>query len=227
MASPVPSSLTRRSSDDALPAYFFDDPPPGYPSPLDNAKIFHVYLAMLGKNWSVTTGDKQPIYYIRTSTLRWGAPDVTVHAGSDKKGPIVAVSNFLFCSSHSKLGIGDPSRPQNVQWEDFTKESFDHSKYRFETNLHGERRTFLWKRTRNVGIEGSKPSILSDSNFKLVDERSGELVGVYANNGIKSLTKKGKFLLLKDYGKDFEYIFFASGFTLLEKLQRRNSNGGS
>lgn len=197
----------------------------------DTSQFYHIYHTPLHTNWTVTLADKTPLYYVRTITFTFGRPEITFHAGKDRSGPIVAVANFLKFSSNSKLGLGDPDNVRDIVWEDLTKESKDHSRYRIEINITSDsgpqRKGFLWKRTRSVGVDGSKPVFLSSMNFKFVDEQTGEVIGAFANNGIKSWKKQGKFQLNKSYGKDFETFFLLSGLTILERTVRRESARGS
>lgn len=193
----------------------------------ENHRIFNVYNTTSFTNYRVSeSNDKTTLYYVRTSTFTPGKPEITFHVG-ERGGPVVGVVNFLKFSSHSKVGLGDPADNLNMTWEDLRKESFDHSKYRFEMTVNGVRKGFLWKRTRSIGVEGSVPNKFSESNFKLLDEGTGELVGVYSTNGIKSIKKMGKFQLNKNYGSEFDRMFLLTGMALLERLQRRkHARGG-
>ncbi|EEP77289.1 predicted protein [Uncinocarpus reesii 1704] len=206
-------------------------PAPATDLPLTNtSQIFNLYLTTSCTNWTVTLGDKTPLYYVRKLLFTFGKPDLTFHIGKDRNGTVAAVSNFVTFSSKSKLGLGDPAAVTDMLWEDLTRESRDHSRYRFEMNIsshHGpERRGFLWKRTHSVGVDGSKPTKFSSMNFKFLDEQTGEILGAYTNNGIKSFKKQGKFQLNKTYGKDFETMFLLSGLTILERAIRRESSRG-
>ncbi|KAK2744098.1 hypothetical protein FQN55_006966 [Onygenales sp. PD_40] len=93
-------------------------------------------------------------------------------------------------------------------------------------NHTGRRRAFQWKRTHSVGVDDSKPSKLSLSNYKLVDEETGEIVAVFANNGFKSFMKKGKLEIfncaLEGRGKGFEIMVVMGGLALMERERRRS-----
>ncbi|KAL1958820.1 hypothetical protein VTO42DRAFT_3657 [Malbranchea cinnamomea] len=193
-----------------------------------SSRIFNVYRTTSFTNWIVTLPDKTPLYYVRTSSFRPGRPEITLHKGGFPDGPIAGVSNFVNFSSNSKLGLGDPAEPLSMVWEDLVKVSMlVHSCYRLECTVYpnatseSQRKTFLWKRTHSVGVEDSKPSKLSDLNFKLVDEDAGELVAIFANNGIKSFKKQGKIEIRKEYGGNFETMVILSCMTLLERAHRR------
>ncbi|EEQ29575.1 hypothetical protein McanMca71_007401 [Microsporum canis] len=193
----------------------------------EDHRIYNVYNTTSFTNYRISqSNDKSTLYYVRTSIFTPGKPEITFHVG-ERGGSIVGIANFLKFSSHSKIGLGDPADTVNMVWEDFKKESVDHSKYRFEMTVKGERKGFLWKRTRSIGVEGSVPNKFSESNFKLLDEGTGELLGIYSTNGIKSIRKMGKFQLNRNYGPEFDLMFLLTGMALLEKLQRRKHARGS
>jgi hypothetical protein len=200
---------------------------------LNTSRLFHVYNTF-SHSLNIATEDKKHLYYVNISMFTPGKPDVTLHAGSDRSAPIAAVCKFIRLSANMNVGLGDPKDPNNVIWEALTKENWDHSKYRWEMTIHsqktmyaggglGERKAFLWKRTHHVGIGNSMPSMLSERNFKLEDAQTGELIAVYADNGIKSFKKCGKFQINVDYGSDFDSMVLITGLALLEKERRRKN----
>lgn len=192
----------------------------------ENSRFFHLYHTASYINWTLTLADKTPLFYVKVSTFRPGKPDITLHAGNARHGAVTGASKFRKSSSDSKLCLGDPEDALNGVWEDLTRESSDHSKYRFETTLNGVRRSFVWKRTHSVGVQDSLPGKLSNYNFKLLDENTGALIGAYANRSVH-LTKQGKFQLNKDYGRDFDIMFLLSGLTIIERTRRRNAGRAS
>ncbi|KAF3480707.1 uncharacterized protein GIQ15_06054 [Arthroderma uncinatum] len=224
-----PNAESSKSHDHASEAASVDTQlsAPGDLGPDDGHRIFNVYSTTSFTNYRISqSDDKATLYYVRASTFTPGKPEITFHVG-ERGGPVVGIANFLKFSSQSKIGLGDPAEPLKMVWEDLKKESKDHSKYRFETTVDDARRGFLWKRTRSIGVEGSVPNKFSESNFKLVDEQTGELLGIYSTNGIKSIKKQGKFQLNKNYGPEFDLMFLLTGMTLLERLQRRkHARGG-
>lgn len=125
--------------------------------PTDSSRIFNVYRTTSYTNWTITLPDKTPLYYVRTSMFAPGRPEITMHAGGHRDGPIVGVSIFLKFSSDSKLGLGDPADPLTMRWEDLTKESsMDHSLYRLDfTFVH------TTELNRREDYSGGKGLILS------------------------------------------------------------------
>lgn len=191
----------------------------------ENSRIFHLYTASI-VNYAVTLDDKTPLFYAKVSTFTPGKPDITLHAGNARHGAVAGASKFLKTSSDSKLCLGDPNDSLNGVWEDLSRESMDHSQYRFETTIDGQRRSFVWKRTHSVGVQDLRPGILSNYNYKLLDEKTGKLLGAYANKSLY-VKKRGKFQLNKDYGRDFDVMFLLSGLTILERTRRRNAGRAS
>lgn len=229
-ASATTLSVQRPSSDGRSVASSYEEV---HGAPSNASHILGVYHTKSHYCLRVKTADKRPLYYVNNSSFRIGTPDVTMHVGEENTGPIKAACKFINFSSGSKMCLGNPDDP-NAIWEDLKKEStVDHSKYRWEMAIGGhggERKAFLWKRTHTVGVEDSKPSKLSSRNFKLVDEATGEMLAVFANNGPKSYSKLGKFEVFpNNYGDDWETMMLLSGLSLIEKERRRaraRNNGG-
>lgn len=169
---------------------------------------------------------KNIIYFSQTHEFT-SAPDVVLRQGMDKHAPIVGVARFRL-SPHLKLGLGDPdTNEKDTVWEDMRNISWGlgHSKYRFEMTVNNERRSFLWQRTRDSadGVQGIGK--LTNWNYKVVDEKTGEVLVVYLNN-LKSWSKKGKLQLKADLGKDWELMVLLGSLGLCEKASRRARRRG-
>ncbi|PGH19846.1 hypothetical protein AJ80_03763 [Polytolypa hystricis UAMH7299] len=234
------------------------------------SQIFHIYHTKSYINFTISrstpateaseiqTKKNKPhhtlLYYVKNSYFTPGAPDLVLHAGPDEKAPIISVCKFVLWSTDTKIGlVADPTATNptvdesSMVWEDLSRESRDHSKYRCEINISKspsddgvfstnddqgpspsssssfERRAFLWKRTHSIGVGTSHPWKISACNFKMVDEQTGEIVAVFANNGFKSLKKKGKLEIMKlGYGMQFEVMVLMSALALIERERRRS-----
>lgn len=168
--------------------------------------------------------DEQKNVTYFSETHEWSsAPDIVLRGGVDKHAPIVAVARFRL-SSDLKLGLGNPDASEkDMIWEDMKNISrgIGHSKYRFEMTINNERRSFLWQRTRDSadGVHGAGK--IGNWNYKLVDEGTGEVLGVYLDNFLKSWHKKGKLQLKADLGKDWELMVLLGSLGLCEKASRR------
>ncbi|PGH14557.1 hypothetical protein AJ80_05877 [Polytolypa hystricis UAMH7299] len=192
-------------------------------------RLLAVHHSRSRRHFIVSLPDKTPDFYVEISVYTPGKPDITLHSGPDKTGPVLGVSKFVTLSSGSKIALGDPDM-HGIVWEDLKKTSFDHSKYEWQMTIYphrdpqGERRAFAWKRTHSVGIDGSKPPWFSGLNLKLIDDQTNEILAVFT--GSSSWSKRGTFQINKDYGREFDIMVLLSGMTILERAQRRSSGGG-
>lgn len=172
------------------------------------------------------------IYFSNFSSFS-SAPDLVLHRGPDKNAPVAAVAIFRWARD-IKLGFGDPDLSEREMiWENMKNVSrgLGHSKYRVEMTVKDERRSFLWQRTRDTvdGVHGAGK--LTNWNYKLVDETTGDVVAVYLENFMKSWNKKGRLQLRADLGTNWELMVLLGSLALCEKAGRRqrhryNANGG-
>jgi hypothetical protein len=130
-----------------------------------------------------------------------------------------------------KVGPGDPNGGNPMVWGELVRTSggLVQSEHKFTMEPEGSHspRTFLWKRTSSgeVGDDAMKWSL---QNFKLIGEETGETVATFANNGLKSWKKKGKFRLVEGvYGVDWEKWVLLTCLALIEKARRRNRASGA
>lgn len=222
----LPSSMSSASSrSDSIASAHVDLDEQG------SLRLYHIYKKPFRRHYEVKSTDDQSLYYGEVSSLTLNKPDVTLHAGMSAKDPVVAVSKFMKLSGDYKLGLGNPEEVSHVQWEDMTKESALHSKYRLEMTVssqlgdpHEERRSFLWKRTRHVKVDDATPPLWSVRNYKLVDERTGELLAVFARE--RSLSKCGTLQIKAQFGETFDTMAIISCMSLYEKARRRNRSAG-
>ncbi|KAJ5583872.1 hypothetical protein VI817_006073 [Penicillium citrinum] len=205
------------------------DPEPsrqGQPS-----RLYRISRPAFHMHYEVKTDDDRMLYYTKVSVFGINKPDMTMHAGDSPDAPIVAACKFLKLSRHYKLALGDPGDLRNVQWEDMISHGSLHSKLRFSMKVpdkhqpgYNERRAFLWKRTHSEAAEGSAPLKASMRNFKLVDEKTGNVVAVF--NREISFSKCGVLEIKADFGQDFDIMVINSCVGQYERIRRRNSSGG-
>jgi len=174
------------------------------------AKELAVYHTKLHIDLSIhDDASNTPLYFVNNSFWTRNTPDVTLHAGSDKTGPILGVAKYTMFSSDVKVGLGDPNDADvgglDVAWEDVTKESkIMHSSYKWSMTLPGtyERHTFIWKRTHRFGLENEhKSAYWETTNFKLADEHTGEIVGNFVHDGMKQWRSWGRLCLGRSMGR--------------------------
>lgn len=196
------------------------------------SRVFQITKRLMQRHYDISSSDDKPLFYGDISLFTPNKPDLTLHVGASSQGPVVAVSNFLKFSGSYKLGIGNPDDMSNVQWEDMTKELLHKPKYRLEMTVQhgadqtpGERRKFLWKRTRSVGVEDSAPSRWSIRNYKMVDEQTGQIMAVFS--GGRRPGRGGKIQIRVEYGQDFDHMVLISCLSLYEKARRRRNRGAA
>ncbi|KAK5996959.1 hypothetical protein PT974_02307 [Cladobotryum mycophilum] len=187
------------------------------------SKRFRIGRTPITGDYDIATESGSPLYWVDKSSLTPGKPDITIHAGPDSSYPVLAISHFPHFSGDFKIGLSDPARPQTLQWEDLTKESFTHGEYRFAMNFSNGRNTFVWKRTHSVGVDGSSPLPLSTRNFKLVGGSSNNVLAVFTNS--MSLTKCGTLQINVDYGPEFGAMVLITCISIYEKARRRKHRG--
>ncbi|KAJ5974000.1 hypothetical protein N7481_011210 [Penicillium waksmanii] len=213
-------------SSDLTPAPFANP----QPQPQSPSRLYRIYRPAFHRHYEIKSSDGQLLFYGNISTFSFKKPEVTLHAGASDAAPIVAACKFVKFSGSFKLALGDPDDVNNVQWEDMTRDSAMalHSRFRFEMTVpnktragYNERRTFLWKRTHNEGVEGSSPLKVSMRNFKLVEESTGQVVAVF--NSEISFSKCGVLEVKADYGEAFDIMVVNSYVGLYERARRRNN----
>ncbi|GLI72328.1 hypothetical protein PoHVEF18_000498 [Penicillium ochrochloron] len=204
------------------------------PAELDETNIshtFNIYKPAFRRHYEIKSANEQPLYYVNISSFKPNKPELTLHASPSSTSPIIAASKFLKLSSDCKLALGDPDDLTNTQWEDMTRESSIHHRYRFEMAIpdangsgHGERRVFVWKRTHSVKVENTRAFPLSLRSFKMVEERTGQVVAVFSRE--RSITKCGKLQIRVEYGEDFVRMVLISWLSLFEKASGGGGGGG-
>ncbi|CAI7615287.1 unnamed protein product [Penicillium glandicola] len=178
------------------------------------SRVYNITNRLFRRNYNINSADDQPLFYGEVSIFTPNKPDIILHAGTSSHAPIVAVSKFLKSSGNYKIGIGNPDDVIGVQWEDMTKELIHKPKYRFEMTIQcgsdqtqSGRRSFLWKRTRTVGVENSAPSKWTGRNYKLMDEHTEQILAVFSAN---RLSTGGRLQIRVEYGEDFDRMVLVS-----------------
>jgi hypothetical protein len=191
-----------------------------------SSRVYNIVNPMLHRHYEIKSADDQSLLYGEISLFTPNKPDLTLRAGASSQAPIVAVSNFLKLSGNYKLGIGNPDGVSSVIWEDMTKELIHKTRYRFEMTVQHqsdqtqtERRSFLRKRTRSVGVGDSAPSKWTTQNYKLVDEHTEQILAVFA--GAKRPGRVGELQIRVEYGTEFDRMVLISCLSLCEKARRR------
>jgi hypothetical protein len=225
--SPDPPALERRSSEYSTTRSTYSGVKPVAEKADVPFKELGVYHTVSHLCLRVLDVNDVPLYYVDNSFWTSKKPDVTLHAGSDKTGPILGVSKYTAFSSDVKVGVGDPNvdNGSNMIWEDVIKKSkIKHNRYDWSMTLPGtyERCTFIWKRTHHFGLENEhRTAKWALTNFKLIDGQTGEIVANFANNGIKQWKKMGKVVIRAEYGAQWELMVLLTALAIVEKARRR------
>lgn len=189
------------------------------------SKRFEINKDLFSHHYDINKEDGAPLHYVDLSVFSRNKPDLILHNGPSASAPVIAEAHIERFSGHFKIGVGDPARPDAVQWEELHREKVDASEYRFSTDLGSdERRNFVWKRTRSVGVDGRQPSALSSRNWKLLNE-AGELLAVFSST--HAISKCGTLQINVDYGRDFEALVLISCLSLYERSRRRRARAGA
>lgn len=204
------------------------------------SRIYKIYNPAFHRHYEIKSSTDEQLYYGNVSVFGFRKPDITLHAGnssSPKESPIVAACKFVKFSGDFKLALGDPDDHRNVQWEDMTKDSVFHSRFKFEmaiplpegNGIGSHRAGFIWKRTHNEAVEseegnGATPTWASSRNFKLEEEKTGRIIAVF--NKEISFSKCGVLEVRVDYGPGFDVMVINSCVGLYERARRRNNSAG-
>jgi hypothetical protein len=195
-----------------------------------SSRVYEVLKTAFQRHYEVRSKDGTFSGYAPISGFTPGKPDVTLHAGKDSRGPVIAVAHFPKFSYNFKVGLGDPDK--NAEWEDVTGQGPRHLGYRWavpkkpDSRAYGK--TFVWKRTRSEGVGETSPSAWSLRNYKLEDEATKEVVAVFTGN--HTLHKCGDLEIRGEYGEDFDTMVFITCLALNERARRRrhrSSAGGA
>lgn len=159
------------------------------------------------------------LYYVEHRSFMPTIPGVILHSGHDKSGPSLGVAHLPFAGAN-QIGIGDvDTNPSAVVWEKFAKQTtWTHMRYAFEHTLpNGERRRFLWIRTRNMVLD-------DQGDLVLVEEAREDLIfAEYLGKGIVKWKKRGRLRVrvVEAFGESWEVLVLLSWAAVVELSRRR------
>lgn len=198
-------------------------------------KRYIVTKPALSAHYNVASEDGADAYYVDIKTkIMPSKPRLTFHTGGSTDGSVAAVLHFQVPTVDMKVGLGDPADLVTIEWEDLScMNKLTHAKYTWSVNLPSSkgmeervgdsvaRRTFIWTRTRNQGIDGKKPSGATNRHWKLAAEGSEELLAIFT--GDSKLGKCGTLAMREDLGGKFHLMALV---TLLGMYDRARTAGG-
>ncbi|KAH8811292.1 hypothetical protein F5884DRAFT_781702 [Xylogone sp. PMI_703] len=159
-------------------------------------------------------------FYVEHRSFLPNTPGAILHGGVDKEGPILGVAHLPLLSGTNSIGIGDhKNNPTAVQWEKLERTTFwTHMRYVFEWELpDGERRRFLWIRTRNMLLD-------DQGDLVLIEEGKESLVlAEYFGRGLLKWKKRGKLRLrnIEALGEHWEEMVLLTWAAVVELSRRR------
>jgi hypothetical protein len=238
-ASPFAPDTPRRGSRESSPAKSeYDTSIPSLDAPSKSAvRTFDVYNSRSHINLRIFDPTSNTcIYYVDHSAFTPKKPDMILFQGSDKQGcPIAGVARWKSMWGKTvDIGIGNPGlkleNAASIPWETMTAEkSVKINDHRFRVPNDPMGKTYMWRRTHHVGIEKENNS-WSNSNYKLLDGETNEVLATFGCNTFKSWKKFGKFTFRQDLGEEWQLMALLTCLALIEKGRRRSrarrSNGG-
>ncbi|KAJ5807581.1 hypothetical protein N7447_011037 [Penicillium robsamsonii] len=189
---------------------------------MDQAAQYLITNTFWHHHYNVSTKDETHLFHVDNSSLTIGKPDLTFHRSPDSNGPIAGVCKFRHFSSDCEIGLGDPERPSEMDWEYLHKQGFIKRIYWFRMQLEdGTKQNFTWKRTHSLGTGREK--------YKLVEETSQTVVAVFSSGRTFSKTP-GYLDIYLPLGPRFNLIALISGIAVAERARRarktKTSQGG-
>lgn len=164
------------------------------------------------------TGSEDVAYYVNNSTFKPNIPDITLYQGPDKDGPIIGVSH-LTVSGTNTIGLGDSEGDVNAMvWENLERTSkWTHADYQYDFALGGgleTRTTFEWRRLKKTFLGAYCLQLVELSN-------PGVILGAFIPGPGMRVKIRGRILIKKGYGEDWERMALLTGLSLVELTRRR------
>lgn len=194
---------------------------------------FKVSRGRFSRHYTVLDPDGKPLYYVDQSLFTRDKANLTLHAGGDASGAVVAVAHLPRFSFDAKIGLGDPSSPAIV-WEELSRESRDASAHEWSMTLpgggggggaNGGKKTFVWKRTHKVSVDGMESSALRMRDLKLVEVATEQVVGVFTST--RGWSSCGVLQINAGYGQEFDIMATATMLAIYEKARKRRAAGAA
>ena len=169
-------------------------------------------------------------YYVENRAFIPSHPGVTLHLGSDKTAPIIAVAHLDYFSTKNLLGLGDPkTNPMGMKWEKLHKDSFwTHMRYSFSYDFglgegeatrfgdHSGVRKFEWHRTKFLYM------VLDQPDLVLVEEGTHDVYAQYKGGNFGQVQKqRGVLKVKKGMDQGWERMVVLSWASIVELTRRR------
>jgi hypothetical protein len=201
-----------------------------------------------------TTEPTTPLYHAATHELNFTVPDIELYRNSptNAKAQLLGAAHFRF-SRHARMGFGGDWAKLNgkdthdgeIEWEECRNLSpwCWHARYQFavpcepsqdedDDSIHQYwrktgRRRFMLERTRaqEDGVQGWL-GWASFRNYRLIDVDSGDVVGIFLSDDLRSLTRSGELRLFEKLDGKSEVGIVMALAIVIEKHVRRRRRGG-
>lgn len=163
---------------------------------------------------------KHAQFYVETSLMLPTKKDVTIHAGHDSKGKIVADVDLKNFSGHYTIGLGDPNDANSYVTEELDRVKGWATKHEFEFTFGGrESQIFLWRhRGENLSENRDDLELVAEDEDR---EEEDELLAVYEGKGGDHGWKaKGRLLMKGGGGEQWELMVVATLTSLIVSRRR-------
>jgi hypothetical protein len=115
------------------------------------------------------------LFYVKNGSLRRNTPSVVL-SHETKEGPVLGTLKLGLFRDNT-VGIGDPAKEKDIAWENLKRISqWTHATYEFSFGDKGERRTYIWQRTKQPFFSDQPDMELRE---KLMNGGMGETLAVY------------------------------------------------
>lgn len=167
------------------------------------------------------TSPTNNFYYVESRSFVPNKPGITLHHGTSRDAPTIAVAHLDYFSTSNKIGLGDPEHnPTGVYWERLHKESFwTHMRYSFTFEGENGVKRYEWHRTKNMYW------VADQGDLVLVEEGKQDVLAEYKGKGVLGQVKKQRGSLnikQQDGNEAWERIVILTWASILE-LQRRRT----
>ncbi|KAJ6790354.1 hypothetical protein PWT90_08550 [Aphanocladium album] len=191
---------------------------------MSTPRQFKINRSSFSRHYTVLAPDGQPLYYVDQSAFTRDKANLTLHAGADGSGAVVAVVHLPHLSRDVKIGLGDPSSPGDITWEEMNRASRDASAHQWSVTLPhaGGKKTFVWKRTHKVSADGMSSSAWTTRDLKLVEVGADEtVVGMFTSK--RGWSSCGVLQINADYGTEFDLMATATMLAIYERARKRRA----
>ncbi|KAF8851217.1 hypothetical protein BDZ45DRAFT_808492 [Acephala macrosclerotiorum] len=177
-------------------------------------------------NFALNSAPSNFLYSIGLHNHYSKKPDIEVHLGADKTGPVLGVVRLQI--QGIKIGIGDPDYilPEGggdvgdrMVWEVMERlNKWKYNEYSFDyESLRKERKTYTWRRTKAFWGHMREMELREGAK----DDKEGELLAVWRRS--EKVNKKRGSLFCKRFGQDekWDLVVVLSILAIIESEVRR------